>query len=70
MYGEIAKIVVFSSNRGCVVDDPSDAELANIQALEHAGSQRSEPDEARWRPVRLVAPTGQTGRTQRGFAKT
>ena len=35
-----------------------DTELANTQALERAGSQRSEPDEARRRPVRPVAPTG------------
>jgi len=42
-----------------------DAELANTQTLESAGSQRSQPDEAHRRPVRPVAPTGQTGRAQR-----
>ena len=42
-----------------------DAELANTQVLEHAGSQRSQPDEARRRPVRPVAPIGQTGWAQK-----
>src|SRR6185436_18822801 len=42
-----------------------DAELANTQALERAGSQRSQPDEARRRPVRPAAPTGQTGWAQK-----
>ena len=42
-----------------------DAELANTQALERTGSQRSQPDEVPRRPVRPVAPTGQTGWAQR-----
>ena len=39
-----------------------DANLANTQALERAGSQ---PDEDLRRLVRPVAPIGQTGRVQR-----
>ena len=42
-----------------------DTKLANTQALERAGSQRSQPNETLWRPVRPVAPTGQTGWAQR-----
>ena len=39
------------------------------QALECAGSQRSQPDEVPWRPVRPVAPTGQTGWAQRALRR-
>ena len=42
-----------------------DAELTNTQTLERAGSQQSEPSEARRRPVRPVAPTGQIGWAQK-----
>ena len=37
-----------------------DAELVNTQALERAGSQRSQPDEVLRRLVRPVTPTGQS----------
>ena len=57
---EVTKEITKSMKHDIVV--VVDAKLINTQVLERAGSQRSEPDKTLWRPVRPVAPTGQTGR--------